>query len=96
MHVHGTRPFDSPVAPGSEHAQCPDAHVGWFHISSRAVPRAHETRAHSYVVDEFILAMVPRVAARKDVVILEGTMGREMYLLSTGLMEVGQPWLMLL
>jgi hypothetical protein len=30
------------------------------------------------------------------VVILEGTMGREMYLLSTGLMEVGQPWLMLL
>jgi hypothetical protein len=48
------------------------------------------------VVDEFILAMVPRVAARKDVVILEGTMGREMYLLSTGLMEVGQPWLMLL
>jgi hypothetical protein len=74
----------------------PGAHVGWFHISSRAVPRAHETRAHSYVVDEFILAMVPRVAARKDVVILEGTMGREMYLLSTGLMEVGQPWLMLL
>ena len=49
------------------------------------------------MVDEFILAMVPRVAARKDVVILEGTMGREMYLLSTGLMEVrpiGRPWLM--
>jgi hypothetical protein len=77
-------------------SECPGAHVGWFRISSRAVPRAHETRAHSYVVDEFILAMVPRVAARKDVVILEGTMGREMYLLSTGLMEVGQPWLMLL